>query len=357
MIQPRQGTERASPSGVELIAGERVGNYRIECEREASSARILYEAQHLVVPRRAIIKVIRTGRAVDQSRVVQALREASILESIAHAGVPIVYEAGCLRDGEPWFAVEANTGPTLDVLLRFGPFPLVAVAALLRDVADILEHAHARGVMHRGLRPSGVVIATDGRYPLCLADWSDAIVHDTATYVPQLISDASRSYIAPELLRDGCGDGENLIDGRVDVFSLGVIAHRALTGGLPFAPGVGAEPYAPSHERRPDAPRALTALLDAMLAYRQTDRPSAAEVRASVELLFTVATGQHAPAALTVETAAAAPLSPEALVALAERQYVRRPRWTPEVRYAEAIDATRDEVSDARDPGPDEFME
>jgi hypothetical protein len=50
-------------------------------------------------------------------------------------------------------------------------------------------------------------------------------------------------------------------------------------------------------------------------------------------------------------------MSPEAFVALAERQYVRRPRWTPEVRYAEAIAATHDRVSEAPDTGPDEFME
>jgi len=343
---------------VELIPGERVGNYRIECERETTSAGLLYQAQHLVVPRRAIIKVVRTGaHAMDQSRVVQALREASILESIAHPGVPIVYEAGCLRDHEPWFAFEANTGPTLDMLLGLGPFPVVAVAALLRDIADILEHAHARGVIHRGLRPSRIVISAAGRYPLCISDWGDAIVHDTATHVPQVISEAARCYVAPELLRHGCGGGENVIDGRVDVFSLGVIAHRALTGGLPFAPGLGAEPYAPSHERRPDTPRALTALLDAMLAYRRTDRPSAADVRASVELLFTSAPEQDAPVAHGFDAAAAAPVSPEALVALAERQYVRRPRWTPEVRYAEAIDATYGKLSEAPDPGPDDFME
>jgi serine/threonine-protein kinase len=336
------------------MTGERIGNYRIECELQTAGSGLLYGVQHVVVPRRAIIKVVRAGLAIDQALVVQTLREASILESIAHPGVPILYEAGCLRDHRPWFAFEANSGPTLDVLLAFGPFPVVAVAALLRDIADILEHAHDRGVIHRGLRPDRIVISTAGRYPLCIPDWSDAIVHDAATHAPQVVSDASRSYVAPELLRHGSGGLQNPIDGRVDVFSLGVIAHRALTGGLPCAPGLGAAPYAPAHERRPDAPRALTALLDSMLAYERMDRPSAAEVRASVELLFAAASEQQAPVAFAVETPAS-PMSPEALVALAERQYVRRPRWTPEVRYAEAIDTTDDKVSEA--PGPDEFMD
>jgi serine/threonine protein kinase len=343
---------------VELIPGERIGNYRIECTLRTTDSALFYEAQHLVVPRRAIVKVIRTGLATDEALVVQTLREASILESIAHPGVPIVYEAGCLRDHEPWFAFEANSGPTLDALLASSPLPLVAVAALLRDIADILEHAHERGVIHRRLRPNQIVISTAGRYPLCIPDWSDAIVHDAATHAPLQISDASRSYVAPELLRHHSDSVPGRIDGRVDIFSLGVIAHRALTGGLPFAPGFGAEPYAPSHERRPDAPRALTALLDSMLAYRQTDRPTAAHVRGSVDLLFTTASEQQLPIAFAVETpptAPTSPASPEALVALAERQYVRRPRWTPEVRYAEAIDVMHDQVSE--DPGPDEFLE
>jgi serine/threonine protein kinase len=343
---------------VELIPGERIGNYRINCALSTTGSVLLYAAQHLVMPRRAIIKVIRTELATNQSLVVQTLREASILASIAHPGVPIVYEAGCMRDHEPWFAFESSSGPTLDALLASSPLPLIAVAALLRDVADILEHAHARGVIHRGLRPNQIVISTAGRYPLCIPDWSGAIVHDAATQIPQQISDASRSYVAPELLRQHSGGVESPIDGRVDVFSLGVIAHRALTGGLPFAPGLGAEPYAPSHERRPDAPRALTALLDSMLAYQQADRPSAADVRASVDLLFTTASEQQLPAAFAVEAPPAtpsSPTSPEALVALAERQYVRRPRWTPEVRYAGAIDETHAEVS--LDPGPDEFLE
>jgi serine/threonine protein kinase len=351
-----QGTARASSPGVELIPGERIGNYRIECERETIGTGLLYEAQHLVVPRRALIKVLPTERARDRSRVVQALREASILESIAHPGVPIIYEAGCLADREPWFAFEANHGPTLDLLLACGSFPVVAVAALLRDIADILEHAQARGVIHRGLRPSRIVVSVAGRYPLCIADWSDAIVHDAAAHAPQTIPDASRSYVAPELLRHGGGYGE-VLDGRVDVFSLGVIAHRALTGGLPYAPGLGAEPFAPSHQRRPDAPRGLTTLLDAMLAYRRTDRPSAAEVRAGIERLFTAAPEQHAAFELASEAAAAPSVSPEALVVLAERRYIRRPRWTPEVRYAEAIDTTRDNVREVATPGPDEFTD
>jgi serine/threonine protein kinase len=339
---------------VELIPGACIGNYRIEYELASSGSGLLFEAQHVVVPRRAIVKIIRPGHATDPSRIVETLREARTLESIAHPGVPIVYEAGCLPHYGPWYAFEANSGPTLDALLASGPLPVVAVAALLRDIADILENAHHRGVIHRGLRPSRIVITAAGRNPLCIPDWGDAIVYDATSHAPQALTEAARSYIAPELLRHASGDIPHL-DGRVDVFSLGVIAHRALTGRLPFAPGLGAEPYAPSHERRPEAPRGLTALIDSMLAYQRMDRPTASEVRTSVDQLFARASAYPVPIAFAGEAPLLPPASPEDLVALEERRYVRRPRWTPEVRYAEAIDIIDDTITEK--DGPDEFMD
>jgi serine/threonine protein kinase len=204
-------------------------------------------------------------------------------------------------------------------------------------------------VIHRGLRPNRVVNTAARRYPLCIPDWSEAIVHDAITYVPPAVLESSRSYVAPELLRHDDSGAHGVIDGRVDVFALGVSAHRALTGGLPVAAGPGARRYPPCHERRRDAPRALTALIDSMLAFDRLDRPSAADVRVGVDLLFATAPQLQAPVAPARETPqmmAVAPVSPDDLVVLARRQRFRRPRWTPEVRYVEATDAAEDAGSD-----------
>jgi eukaryotic-like serine/threonine-protein kinase len=334
---------------VELSPGDRIGNYRIECELGPTGAWLLFQAQHLVLPRRAVIKVIQAGFASNQLLVVQTLREACILEAIAHPGVPIVYETGRLPDRRPWFAFEANSGPTLDALLASGPLSVIEVAALVRDLADILEHAHYRGVIHRGLRPNRVVITAARRYPLYIPDWSEAIVHDATGDVRYTVLEGSRSYVAPELLRHGVG-AQGAIDDRVDVFALGVIAHRALTGGLPVARGLGAEPFAPSHERRPDAPRALTALIDSMLAFDRLDRPGAADVRAGVEWLFATTSqlqGASAPARETRQPVVPVPMSPDELVAQSQRLRFRRPRWTPEVRYVETTEATGEASGDA----------
>src|SRR5216110_2764901 len=122
---------------------DRVGNYRIERELGPTGSGVLLLARHLVLPRRAIIKVVHAAFAAVQPFVVQTLREACILEAIAHPGVPVVYESGVLSgilpERRPWFAFERISGPTLEELLVPGSLAPVEVAGLIRDLADILE--------------------------------------------------------------------------------------------------------------------------------------------------------------------------------------------------------------------------
>src|ERR1043165_5240866 len=150
---------------------ERIGNYRVEHELGPTGSGILLQARHQVLPRRAIIKVVHADFAGESPYLVQTLREACILEAISHPGVPIVYESGLLRDRRPWFAFELIHGTTLDDLLAPRALPI-------RELAHILEHAHRRGVIHRGLRPDRIVMTPQRRFPLCIPDWSEAIAHD-----------------------------------------------------------------------------------------------------------------------------------------------------------------------------------
>jgi serine/threonine protein kinase len=312
---------------------DRIGNYRVEQELGPTGSGLLIQAQHLVLPRRAIIKVVHTAFATVQPFVLQTLREACIIEAIAHPGVPIVYESGLLRDRRPWFAFELISGPTLEELLAPGPLSVFEVACLIRDLVDILEHAHRRGVIHRGLRPDRIVITVDRRYPLCIPDWSEAIAHDATNHVPQATPAGARSYVAPELALGG--DTPELVDDRVDMFALGVIAYRALTGALPFAAIPDSAPYTPAQQLRPDVPPELATLVDSMLAFDRFDRPSASEVRADVDWLF---------GALPELQPCAAPAGEPPRVGGPRRDRVilhprlRRPRWTPDISYLEATD-------------------
>jgi serine/threonine-protein kinase len=295
-----------------LGVGGRIGNYRIERELTRDARAITYSALHLVLPRRAAIKVLRSDHAL----AVGMLREACILDALRHPGIARVYESGVL-ESRPWFAIELVEGHTLRSVLSPGAIDRMDALALLRDLAEVIEHAYHRGVVHCGLRPDRILMTGRRRgFPLCIADWSDARMHDSRLQQVQPEELASH-YTSPELVR---GDP---IDDRTDVFALGVIAYQLFTGRLPFAQGVlaivddGTMQHVPMTVHCPDLPPELGRLVDSMLAYDRWDRPSAAEVLAELAFISdAVATPVHSP------------------IAVAGTLRLRRPRWTPQIVMA-----------------------
>jgi serine/threonine-protein kinase len=281
----------------------RIGEFAVEQELGGDATVILYRALHQVLPRRALIKVARTPQ--DSLAV---LREACILAALQHPGVIRVYETGRL-DGldEPraWVAYELVDGLTLADTFELGEIEASVMTPMLRDVAEILSHAHQRGIIHRGISPERLVVIGQGRgFPMCVTDWSSARAHDA----PPAPMEGISPYMAPELAR-----GETA-DDRADVFALGVIAYRALTGALPFTTlatdAEGAVQHPPTELKCPDAPRELTGLVDQMLAVDRWDRPSSGEVRTELGWLADqLAETRQPPQPKMVR--------------------IRRPRWTP----------------------------
>lgn len=173
--------------------GPAIGHYLIEQELAGTPSCRVFLARHRVLPRRAIVKLMSTVDAtVEEFVALQLLREACLMSALHHAGVPIVYESGRTRDRRPWFAVEHVAGPTLGELIAArGPVEPQAALALVRDLAEILDHAHGRGVVHAGLRPDHVVLAPRPHGgSVCVTDWSTARAHDAAPlpYTPTLES-------------------------------------------------------------------------------------------------------------------------------------------------------------------------
>ena len=282
---------------------ERIGEYRIEKLLVRTATCIEYLAEHLVLPRRAVLKVLAPNVAA-----LPVLREACMLEALHHPGVVRVYESGLLPDRRPWFARELVEGTLVSSSLAPGAVDRIDTIALLRDLAEVLGHAHYRGVVHANLRPDKIMLTGRARgYPVCITDWSDARAHDS-TAAPHTPSAASWYYTAPEVAN---GDA---LDDRADVFSLGVIAYRLLTGVLPFEGLIataadGSTQHPPTEVRCTDAPRELTTMVDQMLAYDRWDRPSAGEVHQDLAWLC------------------------EALAIPTRGLRIRRPRWTPSLDF------------------------
>jgi tRNA A-37 threonylcarbamoyl transferase component Bud32 len=219
------GTDRFAP-------GDRVGDYVID--------RLLgdsYEATHVLLPRRARIELMHETFVGLRPVAVRMMREACILEALRHPGVPRVFEVGLLidhRTHRPWVATELIDGVPLSAIHQ--PLPAADVINLLRDVADILAHAHRRGVAHRNVC-AGVIVVDDDRR-VTLMQWGDARVYDG--------DDADRAFAA-------------------DIQALGVLAQRMVGGTIP--------------------PR-LAWLLEDMLVPNPMSRPIAAEVAARAKLIL-----------------------------------------------------------------------
>ena len=213
----------------------RIGDYELVRTLPTTTPGILeYEAMHVLLPRRAHLRVIAAG---DARRVV---REACILEALCHPAVPRVYECGRLTDRRPWIALELVDGPTLADAMPSRPLLAAEALQLVRGLAEILDYVHTRGVVHCRLRLGAVVRASSG---LMITGWGEAATHDS----------------------------EPRVDPCVDIQALGVIAYEALSL---------AAPTLPLARRVPGLPRSVCALVDRMMAASELARPTAAEVRA-----------------------------------------------------------------------------
>ena len=227
-----------------LAPGTRLGDYHIDADLPGGWNIEAYEGTHVLLPRRARLVVLHAAFVDQQAAAIQMMREACLVEAMHHPGVPRVFECGVV-DRRPWIACELIAGMPLSAAIAERPLPVAEVLALLRDAAEVLDHAHRRGVVHRNLRPEILLRTADRAFPICITGWCDARIHDARA---------------------------ELVDARADVLALGAVAFTALTLSRPTVSAA---------DRCPGAPRALTALIDQMLDVDPEARPSCAEVRAA----------------------------------------------------------------------------
>lgn len=252
----------------DLRPGARVGDYRIESTLAARGTGVVYRATHLVLPRRVAIKVMPAMVSWTRELATQLLREACILEAIDHPGVARVYECGVMADKRPWVASELVEGVTLAdrmsrLMIDDRRMPALEIATLVRDVAEVLEHVHRRGVVHCNLGGHAIVFGGNRRFPVTLADWSGARTFDSSTPIPLAPRSPARPHESPEQRAGG------MIDGRTDIYALGVAAFRALYNQFP-EPGW--------HPPMQNLPPMLATLVAQMLSREVLERPTADKV-------------------------------------------------------------------------------
>lgn len=212
-----------------LEGGQSVGRYRILDFLGAGAMGEVYLAEDPHIERKLAIKTVRLiGRPQEvDDRKKRLLREARAAGRLLHPNVVALFDAG-EADGLLYLAFEFVEGSDLAQRLERGPLSLREVLRIVRQVADALHYAHGQGIVHRDIKPSNILIDTIGRVKV--ADFGIAKMAGQSTELTVAGSVmGSPQYLSPEQIR-----GEDL-DGRSDIFSLGVVLYELLSGNRPFS--------------------------------------------------------------------------------------------------------------------------
>ena len=273
----------------EYREGDLIGAYRVEGVIGSGGMGWVYRARHALSERVVALKVQRADAQQNARARDRMMREAHILATIAHAGVPRFHEVGVLDDDRPWIAMELVAGTCLTERLRQGTMAGDDASRVIGAVAEVLAAAHAKGITHRDLKPDNIFLTPDEEFPVKVLDWG--IAHDQAgvRYTNHDEAIGTPTYMAPEQARGGPTGGH------CDVYGLGIIGYHMLAGEPPFLGTTPIEilvqhlnrPIPALGPRCPDVAYGLVDLVERMLAKRHDTRPHAIEIHGELERLRT----------------------------------------------------------------------
>ena len=263
------------------------GHYTIESEIGRGGMSAVYRARDQRLHRDVAIKVLTPELAFNPDVRARFMREAQTAARLAHPHIVPIYAVDEL-EGLVYFVMALVDGESAgDLLTREPSWTAERVSRVLRDVADALAYAHAHGVIHRDIKPDNILIdRATGKAIVTDFGIARAALADTRLTATGAAM-GTPAYMSPEQAL-----GEADIDGRSDIYSLGVVGYRMLAGDTPFKAAntpamlvkhVSERPR-PIREVRPDAPAYLAVAIDRAMAKRPADRwRDAAELRDALD--------------------------------------------------------------------------
>ncbi|HSF99529.1 MAG TPA: protein kinase [Vicinamibacterales bacterium] len=297
------------------------GKYQVEARIGRGGMGTIYRATHRMLGKPVAIKLINPDVGISSEMAARFEREARAASNLNHPNIATVHDLGQLEDGTLYMVMEFIEGDTLKAVIgRDGPMPPARIVRLLGQIVSALAAAHRNGIVHRDLKPQNIMVTRDagGHEVAKLLDFGIAkTMDDAATQLTATgLSLGTPQYMAPEQANGG------QVDGRSDIYALGVILYEMLIGEVPFeatsTPAVLVkhltEQPAPPSKRRPDLH--LPAGLEA-IALRSLEKDPAKRFQSAEDLQAALEAGGSADATeilpspvIAVRTSPAAPVAP-----------------------------------------------
>jgi Tol biopolymer transport system component len=259
---------------------------------------VVYRAEDLRLGRTVALKFLAPELSRDPVAKQRFLREARAASALDHPNLCTIHEVGETEDGQIFLAMPCYEGETLRDRIRRGPLALEEAADIASQAAQGLGKAHRNGIVHRDIKPANLMITTDG--VVKILDFGLAKLADTTGVARQETGGGTLAYMSPEQTR---GDD---VDGRSDLWSLGVVLYEMLTGLKPFRAdreqailfAIRTLPPEPLAAVRPGVPAVLERIVQHLLAKNPDDRyPSAEAVVVDLRQVLSPTLG--VPAVLT----------------------------------------------------------
>ncbi len=228
-------TLRAKAASADLVGQVVADRYHILKKLGEGGMGAVYLGEHVKMGRKSAIKVMMASMANDPDAVARFNREASNAARISHPNVCQIFDFGETSDGLIYLAMEFIEGKSLkDLVEHEGAIPAVRAANIIRQSADALQAAHDLGIVHRDIKPDNIMIVQgrDGSDVVKVVDFG--IARAVGGDEPgQKVTKTGLVVGTPEYMSPEQLSGDKL-DGRSDIYSLGLVFYRMLTGTLPF---------------------------------------------------------------------------------------------------------------------------
>jgi tRNA A-37 threonylcarbamoyl transferase component Bud32 len=274
------GAHQAGLLRAQAFAAKRFGQYRLTHQLGGGGMGEVYLAEHTLLRRPSVVKVIRPDRDRDPALLERFAREVQTLATLTHWNTVEVFDYGHTADGTFYYVMEFLPGYDLDKLvIAHGPLPPARAVHLLRQVCAALREAHAAGLIHRDIKPSNVMACVRGGVPDVAKLLDFGLVQTAVSGEADAKLTRQNAVLgSPAFMAAEQAAGRSC-DARSDVYSLGATAFFLLVGRAPFA-GTATEVLAAHINLAPPCPRAanpdvpadLAALVTRCMAKNPADR-------------------------------------------------------------------------------------